>query len=93
MHPRDRFARRERDDERVQWGNVKAGDTFITRNHGVCNGNDVWLVLEVGPSPDAERFVQVRYVYIHDMDGVDSISTFSVDPADPVDYDPLFGVA
>jgi len=74
----------------VQWGSVKSGDVFITRNHGlVAKGRDVWLVLEISQSLVIEHFVQIRYIYLHDM-SFDSISTFSVDPVDSVDYEPLF---
>lgn len=74
----------------MKWGNVKAGDVYKTRLTFVPPGDDVWVVLEIGPCPENDGFVRVRYVYLHNMDEHLSISEFSVPEQDSVDYDPMF---
>ncbi len=52
--------------------------------------DDVWVVLEVGPSDEHEGYVKIRYSYLHNLDEPTAISEFSVDPESPVDYAAMF---
>jgi len=53
----------------VKWGEVRAGDVFVT-NYGAASPmvDDVWVVLGVRPSEEGELFVVIRYAYLHNMD-------------------------